>query len=89
MKRSGPDIIATILETANGGVGKTSLLTRANLTTMQFKKYVELLIEKELLAEFNRNNGRNSYKTTGRGLKYLALYNSIKSVSYLNARQFK
>ena len=89
MKRSSPDIIATILDTANGGVGKTRLLTRANLTTTQFKKYVELLIEKELLVESGRDHGRHSYKTTGRGLKYLALYNSIKSVAYLNVRPFK
>ena len=89
MKRSGPDIIATILEAANGGVGKTRLLTRANLTTSQFKKYVDLLIKKDLLAESNRDNGHHSYKTTCRGLKYLALYGSIKSVAHLSARQFK
>lgn len=89
MKRSSPDIIATILEAANGGMGKTMLLTRANLTTSQFKRYVDLLLEKELLTESNRDNGHHSYKTTDRGLKYLALYNTIKSVAHVSARQFK
>lgn len=85
MKRSSPDIIATILEAANGGIGKTQLLTRANLTSSQFRKYIDLLVAKELLAELDRDGRRQSYRTTGRGLKYLALYNSIKSVAYLNA----
>ena len=86
MKRSSPDIIATILEAANGGVGKTRLLTQANLTSSQFKKYIDLLIEKELLAEFERDSSRHhSYRTTARGLKYLALYNSIRSVAHINA----
>jgi len=85
VKRSSPDIIATILEAANGSIGKTRLLTQANLTSSQFKKYVDLLIEKELLEEFDREGKRHSYRTTGKGLKYLALYNSIRSVAYLNA----
>ena len=84
-KRSSPDIIATILDAANGGIGKTRLLTRANLTSTQFKKYIDLLVEKGLVVEFGRESGGHSYKTTGLGLQYLELYNSIKSVAYLNA----
>lgn len=84
-KRSSPDIIATILEAANGGIGKTRLLTKANLTSSQFRKYIDLLLEKGLLAESDRDGRHHSYKTTGLGLQYLALYNSIKAVSYLNA----
>ena len=84
MKRSGPDIIATILEASNGGVGKTKLLTQANLTSSQFRKYIDILIQKGLLTELGEG-GHLSYRTTTRGLKYLALYNSIRSVAYLNA----
>lgn len=85
MKRSSPDIIATILDAANGGIGKTRLLTKANLTSSQFKKYIDLLVEKRLVAEFDRGTRAHSYKTTGLGLQYLELYNSIKAVSYINA----
>jgi predicted transcriptional regulator len=85
-KRSSPDIIATILESANGGIGKTKLLTKANLTSTQLRKYMDFLLEKEFLAECeDRSSRHTAYKTTGLGLKYLALYNSIKSVSYINA----
>ena len=82
-KRSTPEIIATILEAANGGIGKTRLLTRANLTSAQFRKYIELLVAKRLLAESDDNGGRPAYRTTGLGIQYLTLYNSIKSASYL------
>ena len=86
MKRSSPDIIAEILEAANGGIGKTRLLTKANLTSIQLKKYMDLLLEKKLLAPCeDRSSGHPTYKTTGLGLQYLALYNSIKSVAYINA----
>lgn len=85
-KRSSPDIIATILEAANGGIGKTRLLTKANLTSTQLKKYMDFLLEKEFLAKCEeRSSGHSVYKTTGLGLKYVALYNSIKSVLFINA----
>jgi predicted transcriptional regulator len=84
-KRSSPDIIATILEAANGGIGKTRLLTKANLTSAQFKKYVDLLVAKKLLAELEGPDSRPAFKTTGLGLQYLQLYSSIKSASYLKA----
>jgi predicted transcriptional regulator len=85
-KRSSPDIIAEILESANGGIGKTKLLTKANLTSTQLKKYMNILLEKELVAQCkDRNSGHPTYKTTGLGLQYLALYSSIKSVAYINA----
>jgi predicted transcriptional regulator len=85
-KRSSPDIIATILEAANGGIGKTRLLTKANLTSTQLKKYMDFLLEKEFLAKCEeRSSGHSAYKTTGLGLKYVALYNSIKSVLFINA----
>jgi predicted transcriptional regulator len=84
-KRSSPDIIATILDAANGGIGKTRLLTRANLTSTQFKKYIDLLVGKKLLSELDPGGRGHSYKTTELGLQYLELYNSIKAVSYLNA----
>jgi len=84
-KRSSPDIIATILEAANGSIGKTRLLTKANLTTVQFKKYVDLLVAKKLIEEMEGADNRPAYKTTGLGLQYLALYNSIKFTAFLKA----
>lgn len=83
-KRSSLDIISTILEAANGGIGKTRLLEKANLTTSQFRKYIDLLTAKKLLAE-NSTTGHPSYRTTELGMQYVTLYSAIKSTLYLNA----
>jgi predicted transcriptional regulator len=83
-KRSSLDIISTILEAANGGIGKTRLLEKANLTTSQFRKYSRLLVSKELLIE-KIEGSHQAYKTTELGIQYVALYGAIKSTLYLNS----
>ena len=83
-KRSSLDIISTILEAANGGIGKTRLLEKANLTTSQFKKYIDLLTVKNLLAE-STFAGHPYFKTTELGIQYVTLYSAIKTTLYLDA----
>jgi predicted transcriptional regulator len=83
-KRSSLDIISTILEAANGGIGKTRLLEKANLTTSQFKKYSRLLVSKKLLTESVQGN-HPAYKTTELGIQYVALYGAIKNTLFLNS----
>ncbi len=82
-KRSSLDIICTILEASNGGIGKTRLQERANLTSSQFKKYIDLLVAKKLV-EAGRIEGHPSYTTTELGMKYVDLYGAIKTNLYLN-----
>lgn len=82
-KRSSLDIISTILEAANGGIGKTRLLEKANLTTSQFNKYSQMLVSKKLLAEIAEGT-RPGYKTTELGIQYVALYGAIRSTLYMN-----
>ena len=83
-KRSSLDIISTILEAANGGIGKTRLLEKANLTTSQFAKYSTILVSKKLLTE-SVEGSRQAYKTTELGIQYVTLYGAIKSTLYLNS----
>ena len=83
-KRSSLDIISTILEAANGGIGKTRLLEKANLTTSQFNKYSQMLVSKKLLAEIAEGT-RPAYKTTELGIQYVALYGAIRGTLYLNS----
>lgn len=83
-KRSSLDIISTILEAANGGIGKTRLLEKANLTTSQFRKYSKLLVSKRLLTETIEGT-HQAYKTTEMGIQYVALYGAIKSTLYINS----
>ncbi|HKX81898.1 MAG TPA: winged helix-turn-helix domain-containing protein [Nitrososphaera sp.] len=80
--RSRPDIMATIMEAANGGITKTKLLTTANVTSGQLRQYLEVLIEKGLLAELADEERRHvSYRTTEKGLAYLTIYQSLRNVA--------
>jgi predicted transcriptional regulator len=80
--RSRPDIMAIILEAANGGITKTKLLTRANLTSGQLKQYLDVLVEKKLLTELSDEERRHmAYRTTEKGMRYLSIYSSLKSIA--------
>lgn len=80
--RSRPDIMAIILESANGGITKTKLLTKANVTTGQLKEYLAVLLDKKLVAEYADMERKHvSYRTTERGIAYLAIYQSLRSVA--------
>ncbi|HKZ61005.1 MAG TPA: winged helix-turn-helix domain-containing protein [Nitrososphaera sp.] len=80
--RSRPDIMAIILEAANGGITKTKLLTRANLTSGQLKQYLDVLVEKRLLTELSDEDKRHmAYRTTEKGMRYLSIYSSLKSIA--------
>ncbi|HEX7033198.1 MAG TPA: winged helix-turn-helix domain-containing protein [Nitrososphaera sp.] len=80
--RSRPDIMAIILESANGGITKTKLLTRANLTSGQLRQYLDILMEKELLIELADEDKRHiAYRTTEKGMHYLSIYSSLKNIA--------
>lgn len=80
--RSRPDIMAIILEAANGGITKTRLLTKANLTSGQLKQYMSILVEKNLVIELADEDKRHmAYRTTEKGMRYLAIYSSLKSIA--------
>jgi len=77
-----PDIVAIILDAANGGATKTRLATKANLTSIQLRQYTELLIERKLLTEIiiEGNSKHLIYRTTEKGLRYLEVYSSLKNI---------
>jgi predicted transcriptional regulator len=80
--RSRPDIIAIILETANGGITKTRVLTRANLTSGQLRQYLDILVDKKLIAELADEDRRHiAYRTIEKGMRYLAVYLAVKSIA--------
>lgn len=80
--RSRPDIMAIILESANGGITKTKLLTKANVTTGQLRQYLAVLLEKRLVLELaDKERKHISYRTTEKGIAYLAVYHSLRSVA--------
>jgi len=72
--RSRTDIVATILEAANGGSTKTKLMYKAYLSYAQLKEYLSILIENGLL---EYGEGELKYKTTEKGLRIMRAYSEL------------
>ena len=74
--------MAIILESANGGISKTKLLTRANLTTGQLRQYLDILITKKLVVQMADEEKRHlAYRTTEKGIRYLSIYSTLKNIA--------
>jgi predicted transcriptional regulator len=74
--------MAIILESANGGITKTKLLTRANLTSGQLRQYLDVLITKKLVVQLADEDKRHmAYRTTEKGIRYLSIYSTLKSIA--------
>jgi predicted transcriptional regulator len=74
--------MATILESANGGITKTNLLTCANLTSGQLRQYLDVLITKKLVVQLADEERRYmAYRTTDKGMRYLSVYSILKSIA--------
>ena len=77
--RSRTEIISRILEIANGddGAAKTAIIYKAFLSYRQFKEYLTILTESNLLSY---DQHANVFKTTEKGLRFLKFYNQIGDV---------
>ena len=74
--------MAIILEAANGGISKTRLLTKANLTSGQLRQYLGVLVEKKLIAELaDEDKVHVAYRTTEKGMRYLSIYSALKNIA--------
>ncbi|MDQ3726992.1 MAG: winged helix-turn-helix domain-containing protein [Thermoproteota archaeon] len=81
--------MAIILESANGGITKTKLLTRANLTSGQLKQYLDILITKKLVVQLADEQRRHlAYRTTEKGLRYLSIYFTLKSIAIFRQKEY-
>ena len=72
--RSRTDLIAQILESANGGATKTKIMYKSFLSYAQLKEYVAMLVANELLAYDKKTE---LYKTTEKGHRFLKIYNQM------------
>ena len=72
--RSRTEIVAMILEAANGGATKTRIMYKAFLSYAQLREYLSILIENNLLEYLE---GSQTYKTTEKGLNFLKMHNEI------------
>lgn len=74
-KRSRLETIYTILTLALSGIRKTHIMYRANLSHQQLNKYLNLLLEKELL-EIQENR----YFTTQRGHAFRTTFEDLQII---------
>ena len=72
--RSRTEIVAMILEAANGGATKTRIMYKAFLSYAQLREYLSVLIQNNLLEYLE---GSQTYKTTEKGLNFLKMHNEI------------
>jgi predicted transcriptional regulator len=72
--RSRTEIVAMILNAANGGETKTKIMYFAFLSYNQVKEYLSVLIENNLIEYLD---GSNKFKTTEKGLFFLKMYNEM------------
>jgi predicted transcriptional regulator len=75
--RSRTEIVAMILEAANGGSSKTKIMYKAFLSYNQLREYLSVLIENNLIEYLE---GSPIYKTTEKGLVFLQKNNEIEGL---------
>jgi predicted transcriptional regulator len=57
-------------------------LARANLTSGQLRQYLDILVDKKLIAELAEEDRRHiAHRTTEKGMRYLAVYLALKSIT--------
>ncbi|HET7390707.1 MAG TPA: winged helix-turn-helix domain-containing protein [Nitrososphaeraceae archaeon] len=79
--RSKVDIIYDILASAvDGGVKKTHIMYKANLSSEQMKFYFHTLVSHSLLTTDKDSQDNSIYKTSQKGVKFLQCCVQIKSL---------
>jgi predicted transcriptional regulator len=81
--RSRIDIIASILDAADGSVGKTHIMYRCNLSFKQLEIYLDLLTNRGLLKripEEEKSSYKKSFKVTDKGQILLQAYQNLKDL---------
>jgi predicted transcriptional regulator len=81
--RSRTEIVAMILDSANGGATKTKMMYKAFLSYHQLKEYLFLLIENDLIEYIN---GTQTFRTTEKGLNLLKIHNEMAEMLHITAK---
>ena len=82
--RSRTEIVAMILEAANGGETKTKIMYFAFLSYNQLNEYLTSLIENNLIEYLD---GGNKFKTTEKGLFFLKMHNEMGDLLQSNTNK--
>jgi predicted transcriptional regulator len=81
--RGNLDIIAAILDASFGGVKKTYLMYRCNLSFKQLKNYSSFLLSNgllQLVREEENENNSGLFDITEKGREFLRAYKGLKAL---------
>jgi predicted transcriptional regulator len=73
------DIIASILDAANGGATRRKILLVSGLSGNQFKRYLSILA-KEGYIEMENGERSRIYKTTSEGIAFLYAFHHVREL---------
>jgi predicted transcriptional regulator len=80
--RSRTELVALILDAANGGATKTKIMYNAYLGYNQLKEYLTMLIDNDLIEYIS---GNKIFRTTEKGLNLLKIHNEMAELLHFTA----
>ncbi len=81
--RSSTEIVAMILDAANGGTTKTKIMYKVMITYNQLKNYLSIMIENNLIEYLD---GTHTFKTTEKGLNLLKIHNEMLELLHTSVK---
>ena len=81
--RSRTEIVALILDAANGGATKTKIMYNAYLSYNQLREYLTMLMENELI---DYVDGNKIFRTTEKGLNLLKIHNEMAELLHFTTK---
>ena len=85
--RQKDEIMRDILQTAQGGAGITKIMFHAYLTHGQAKEYSQVLLDSGLLELDADSSSMKQYRTTHKGIEYLAAIESMSEMLPIATRR--
>ena len=85
--RQKDEIMRDILQTAQGGAGITKIMFHAYLTHGQAKEYSQHLLESGLLELDGDSSSMKQYRTTHKGIEYLAAIETMSDMLPIATRR--
>lgn len=77
-RRNAMEIAVNVLEEARSGINKTRLVYRTNLNFLLIQRYVDFLVQKNMIEVVN--DPTPIYRTTQKGVELLDEFSKIKDI---------
>lgn len=85
--RQKDEIMRDVLYSSQGGAGITKIMFHAYLTHSQAKEYTQMLMKNNLLEQDVESGSLRQYRTTPKGMEYLAVAENISDMLSIETRR--